>query len=155
MPLETEYKYLGIIEAEENLLTEVKYDATSPYLKRVKQVLKSKLSGPNKIQAINIYAVPVICYTAGIIPWTETEVAELDRKTRKTLTMYGAFHPKADADRLPRGKGGRGLKQVKVSIQAEKWSLNESVWNRKDSDPLIKAVWKANEECAVPCSKEA
>ena len=64
---------------------------------------------------------------------------------------------RTDVDRLylPRGKGGRSLKQVKASMQAEQWSLNEYVWNRKDSDPLIKAVWKANEESAIPCSKEA
>ena len=85
VPLETGYKYLGILRTEENLLTEVKYGATSLYLKRVKQVLKSKLSGPHKIQAINTYGVSVISYTAGILPWTETEVAELYRKKERYI----------------------------------------------------------------------
>ena len=87
VPLEPGYKYLGILQAEENLLTEVKYGSASLYLKRVKQVLKFTLSGPNKIQAINTYAVSVISCTAGIIPWTETEVAELDRKTRNVWSI--------------------------------------------------------------------
>ena len=39
------------------------------------------------------------------------ELAELDRKTRKLMTMYGAQLHKADVDRLylQRCEGGRGL----------------------------------------------
>ena len=45
---------------------------------------------------------------------------------------------------------------MKASIQAEKLlSLNEYVWNRKDSDLSVKAVWKANEESAIACSKKS
>ena len=127
--VETGYKYIEILQAYENMQTKVKEKASSLYLKRVKQVLKSKLNGPNKIQAINTYAMPVISYTGGIIQWTESEVAELDRKTRKTLTMYHALHPKSDVDRLylPRQMGGRGLKQVRATIHAEQQSLNKYI----------------------------
>ena len=43
--------------------------------------------------------------------WRRHELQGMDRKTRKLLTMYGAFHPKSDVDRLylPRAMGGRGL----------------------------------------------
>ena len=36
---------------------------------------------------------------------------EMDRKTKKIMTMNEEFHPKSDIVRLyvPRGKGGRGL----------------------------------------------
>ena len=46
--VETGYKYLGILQAHENMQTKVKEKASSLYLKRVKQVLKSKLNGPKK-----------------------------------------------------------------------------------------------------------
>ena len=63
-------------------------------------MLKSKLNGKNKINAINTWAVSVPRYGAGIIRWTKEELKSLDRMTRKVLTMNGAFHPKSDVDRL-------------------------------------------------------
>jgi hypothetical protein len=82
------YKYLGILQGQGNLQQEVKSKATHLYFKRVKQVLTSKLNSPNKIQAINTYAMPVLSYTGRVIEWTQSKVEELDRKTRKTLNMY-------------------------------------------------------------------
>ena len=147
--LEEGYKYLGILQAQENMQAEVKAKAKSLYLKRVKQVLKSKLNGANKIQAINMYAIPVMSYTGGVIKWTEAELTEMDRKTRKTLTMYKGLHPRSDVDRLylSRKMGGRGLKQVQSTIQAEKASLLKYI--SESSEPLLKAVWEAKPE-AVP-----
>ena len=63
-------------------------------------MLKSKLNGKNKINAINTWAVSVLRYRAGIIRWTKEELKTLDRTTRKVLTINGAFHPKSDVDRL-------------------------------------------------------
>jgi hypothetical protein len=51
-----EYEYLGI-----------KSNATHLSFKRVRQVLKSKLNGQNKIQAINTYGMPVLSYKGGVI----------------------------------------------------------------------------------------
>ena len=67
------------------------------------------MNGKNKIVAINIWAISVIRYGAGLINWNKEEVQKLDRKTRKMMTMYGALHPKSDVDRiyLPKEKGGR------------------------------------------------
>ena len=53
-----------------------------------------------------------------IINWTLQELAKLDTKTRKFLTMYKMYHPnKSDMDRLylPRTEGGRGLIQLELS----------------------------------------
>ena len=63
--------------------------------RRLKLVLKSKLNGKNKINAINTWAVSVLRHGAGIIGWTKQELKALDRTTRKVLTMNGAFHPKS------------------------------------------------------------
>ena len=50
-------------------------------------------------------------YGAGLINWMINELQQLDRKTRKKLTMYGAFHHKSNVNRLylTRQEGGRGL----------------------------------------------
>ena len=43
----------------------------------------------------------------------------LDRKTRKSFTIYGGFHPKTDIDRLytTRKDGGRGLIAIKECVE--------------------------------------
>ena len=63
-------------------------------------VLKSKLNGKNKIMAIHAWAVAVFKYGAGILQWKESELKDVDRKSRKTMKMYGALHPKSDVNRL-------------------------------------------------------
>lgn len=42
---------------------------------------------------------------------SDDELMELDRNTRKMMTMHGVLHPKSDVDRLylQKQKGGRGL----------------------------------------------
>ena len=62
--------------------------------------MKSKLNRRNKILAINMWAVVVLIYGAGIVKWTITELKALDRKSRKIITMHGIFHLKSDTDRL-------------------------------------------------------
>ena len=41
---------------------------------------------------------------------SDDELMELDRNTRKMMTMHGVLHPKSDMDRLylQKQKGGRG-----------------------------------------------
>ena len=89
----------------------MKNKVTTEYKRRLRQLLKSKLNGKNKIQAINIWAVDLLRYGARIIKWKVAELKKIDRTTRQTLTMYGAFHPKSDVDRLylKRKHGSRGL----------------------------------------------
>jgi hypothetical protein len=63
-------------------------------------VLKSELNARNKITATGALAVPVLRYSFGIINWRLEEIKQIDRKTRKTPTMYKMHHPKTDMDRL-------------------------------------------------------
>ena len=82
------------------------------YKRRLKLLLNTKLSGKNKIMAVNRWAVAILRYSAGIVEWrSDDELKELDRKTRKMMKMHGALHPKSDVDRLylQKQKGGRGL----------------------------------------------
>ncbi|KAF7649379.1 hypothetical protein LDENG_00142260 [Lucifuga dentata] len=75
------YKYLGIPQASGSHDEEARGSATAKYLQRVRQVLRSQLSGRNKTQAINMYTLPVIRYPAGIISWPQEEMDATDVKT--------------------------------------------------------------------------
>ena len=81
------------------------------YWRGLRLVLGTELSAKNKIQAIGSLAVPVLGYSFGNGNWHQEEQQNLDRKTRKLLTIHGQHHPKADIDRLyiPRKRGGGGL----------------------------------------------
>lgn len=69
-------------------------------IRGVLTILKSKLDGNNTITAINLRAVAVVRYTAAILKWRKDEMGDLERKTRKLLTMYRSFHRQGDVDRL-------------------------------------------------------
>ena len=56
-------------------------------------------STPGSYQLLDIENI-IIRYGAGIIEWTKEELKDMDRKTRKILTIYKCFHPRDDVDRL-------------------------------------------------------
>ena len=134
------YTYLGIIELDKIKETEMKEKITKEYKRRQKLILKSKLNGRNKVTAINTWAVAIFKYGAGIIQWKTSELKDLDRKSRKIMTMYGGLHPKSDADRLhvKRKDGSRGLISVERCIREEENSLGFYVANSEEN--LIRGV---------------
>ena len=76
---------------------EMKRQLKKEYKRRVKLILSSKLHGRNKVMAVNTWAVAMLRYGAGVLKWT-TE--ELEGKTGKVMTMYGALHRKSDINSL-------------------------------------------------------
>ena len=142
--LDETYKYLGILQADDIKHKQVKKKTSTEYNKRVRKILKSKLNGGNTIKAINSWAVPVVRYTAGIIDWTQAELEDMDRKTRKLMSAHHALHPQSDVDRLylPRKAGGRGLLQIKQTVEEEKRALNDYINN--STEYALKSV--SNEE---------
>ena len=68
------------------------------------------------------------------------ELEELDRRTRKLMTMYGVHHPKADVDRLylQRCEGGRGLLGLEDCVQVEVHSLEKYLSTSKEK--ILKEV---------------
>ena len=66
---ENGYTYLGILELDEIKEHEIKIKVTAEYKRRLRLILKSKLNGKNKIQAINTWAVTLLRDRAGIINW--------------------------------------------------------------------------------------
>ena len=115
------YKYLGIEEKDGIQHQQMKERLQQEYRRRLRMILKSELNAKNKITAIGALAVPVLRYSFGIINWRIEELKQIDRKTRKMLTMYKMHHPKADIDRLyvKRKEGGRGLMQVEAAYKAK------------------------------------
>ena len=71
------------------------------------------------------WAVAIFRYRTGLIPWEASELKKLDRKSRKTITMYKGLHLKRDIDRLyVKGKEGvRGFISVERCIREEENSL--------------------------------
>ena len=134
------YKYLGILEANDQKHEEMKDQRNKECIRRVRNILKSKSNGGNIILAINSRAVSIVRYGAGIISWTKMELEELDRRTRKLMTMYGVHHPKADVDRLylQRCEGGRSLLGLEDCAQVEVYSLEKPVSASKEK--ILKEV---------------
>ena len=79
------YKYLGVLEGAEIMVREMKEKVRKEYLRRVTLVAKSRLSAGNLMKAVNVWAVSVVRYTAGILDWTKGELEKMDVKTRKIL----------------------------------------------------------------------
>ena len=61
------YSYLDILELDEIKEQEMKIKVTAEYKRRLRLILKSKLNGKNKIQAINTWAIALLRYGAGVI----------------------------------------------------------------------------------------
>ena len=108
------YKYLGQEESVSYDQDINKEKVTKEYYKRVRKIWSSELYANNKGNAHNIFAIPVITPTFGILDWTKEELLAIDVKTRKILTTTGSFHLNSDVDRLycNRTKGGRGLNSL-------------------------------------------
>ena len=123
------YKYLGVLEADGLMTKKMKRIVQNEYLRRVKKVARSRLYARSLISSINVWAVSVVRYTAGILDWKEKELQALDVKTRKILTTNGAFHMRSSVDRLylKRQEGGRGLMSVEECVRKEELGLHEYV----------------------------
>jgi hypothetical protein len=151
-----EYKYLGIVQGQENLQQEVKSKATHLYFKSVKQVCKAKLNGRNKIQANNSYATPVLSYTERVIEWTQSEVEELDRKNRKTRACtqdlipntHRLYHVPTTTERWTRTARSEG------NSTGRKARFGPIPVEKKGFRTPLKAVWDAKGTVMPPDTKE-
>ena len=128
------YRYLGILELDKIKENEMKEVFRREYLRRVNLVMKSKLNGKNKIMAINTWAVSLMRYGAGILKWNKNELQQIDRKTRKVMTINKGLHPRSDVARIyvSRKRGGRGLQSCEHCVRGEENSLNWYIKNSKE-----------------------
>ena len=138
------YKYLGILELDKFKEREMKDIFRTEYLRRFKLVMKSQLNGKNKIKAANTWAVSLMRYEAGTIKWNKEELQEIDRKSRKIMTMNKELHPRSYVARIcvPREKGGRGLISCESCVGREENNLNWYVRNSEEA--LLRKVGDSN-----------
>ena len=112
----------------------MKAEFVREYKRRIRLILISKLTGKNKIKALNSWAVGIMRYGAGMLEWRVDEIKELDRKTQKLLAMHKGLHPKSDIDRLyvSRKEGERGLMSCESIIRSGEnnlgWYLLIKLW---------------------------
>ena len=74
-------------------------------------------------------------YGAGTVKRNKEELQEIDRKSRKIMTMNKELHPRSDVARiyLPRKKGGRGLISCESCVRREENSLSWYVRNSEEA----------------------
>ena len=110
----------------------------------MRKVWNSQLNASNKTIAHNVFAVPVLTPTIGILDWSKEEVQQLDIKTRKTMAMAGSLHKRSDIERLytPRKQGGRGLTSVEDIFTSRTVSLATHIENNKDRNPFLQKVYE-------------
>jgi hypothetical protein len=63
-------------------------------------VLKSEMKAKNQITAIAALAAPVLRCRFGVVNWRLEEIRNIERKTRKKLTMYKMHNSETGIDRL-------------------------------------------------------
>ena len=142
------YKYLGILEADSIKQEEMKGQIKKESTRSVKNILKSKLNGWNIISTINSKSVSIVKSGAVIICCTKMKLEELDRKTRKLVTMEGAQQPIAAIDGLylQRCDGGGGLIGQEDCVQVEVDSLSTlEMYLSSSNEKMLKTITSMEE----------
>lgn len=57
------------------------------------------MTGRNTVKAINTWAIPVICYTAGIVDWAQAEL-DADCKSKKMYENTSCSTPHKMAENM-------------------------------------------------------
>ncbi|XP_045466652.1 uncharacterized protein LOC123675347 [Harmonia axyridis] len=112
-------------------------------------LLKSKLNARSLFTAINIWAMPTITYSFGILTWSTTELKEMDRAIRSLLTQSGVHHPHSSVIRLylPRHQGGRGLLSLEDVHKENIKSLRKYFLQR--NSPFLRAIGEADQHLSA------
>ena len=92
------YKYLGLVEADEVMVNEMKDEVKKQHYRRVRKVVETKLNSGNVFKAINTWAVSVVRYSVAFLGLSRLQLGEINRRIRKLLTMHNGFHPKSNVD---------------------------------------------------------
>ena len=86
---ERRYKYLGVNEGDGIQHAKIKGKIRKQHYRRIRIVTKSELNAVNRVEAIN---TPLVAYSFNIVDWKMEDLRQLDRKTRKLLTLQRTHH---------------------------------------------------------------
>ena len=150
------YKYLGQDEAVGFASPLNKEKATKEYHRRVRKIWESELYAKHKVIAHNIFAVPILSPTFGILNWAKDELEKIDIQTRKLLSLNGSFHVNSDVDRLYtlRSLGGRGLNSVIDIYISRLISLSVYIKQAAQKHQFIKLVMEHETNSLLRVSNE-
>ena len=78
----------------------------------------TKLYCRKLIKGISTRSVSLIRYSGPFLKWTKEEFKQMNKRTRKLMTMHKALHPRNDVDRfyVSRKEGGRRLSSIEDSV---------------------------------------
>ena len=70
------------------------------------------------MDGINTCVDPLVRYSGLFLKWTRERFKQIDKITKKTMTMHKALHPRDDFDRLfvARRERGSGLTTMEESV---------------------------------------
>ena len=150
------YKYLGLDEDISYKGELNKERVAKEYFTRIRKIWNSELYAKNKVQAHNVFAVPVLTGTFGVLDWTKDEISNIDIKTRKLLTCTGNFHRNSNVDRLytTRDNGGRGLNSVYDVFITRLLSLIEHLNTAANSHKFLNLVLNHEKDRLVRVTHE-
>lgn len=142
MEKEEAYKYLGYLQARGIEIKIAKQQIKQDIGKRTSLIMKTELNAANKIKAINTFAISVLQYSFGVIPWTHTEIEELEREIRVKATKYRMHHPRSSKIRfhLPRKDGGRGIADLQQRIKTEENKLRKYFSDKASTSSLHRSI---------------
>ena len=107
------------------------------YLRRIRKLLETKLSGRNLIKGLNTWAVSLIRYSRPFVKLTGEELKQMDQRTRKLKTLHKAIHLRDDVHRLYAKEGGGGLTSIEDSVDA---SLQLEEYIEKHEEGMVRAI---------------
>ena len=107
----------------------------------------SGLNGKNMMKAVNTYAMPVLVYSFGVIHWSDTDMEESQRVTRKVLTKYRHHHPKAAVERtmIARIDGGRGIIDVMELRDRQIHNMRKYFHERMKENTFIQKIVRSDD----------
>ena len=86
------YKYLEMLEVDTTKQQEIKEKIKKEYLRRTRKLLETKLYCRNHIKGINTWVVALVRYSGPFLKWTREELKQMDKRTRKLITMHKVLH---------------------------------------------------------------
>ena len=136
------YKYLGFHQNLTINNRQSKQQLECLFRKRLHKILETELISKNKVKAINSWCILVLTFSFGVVHWSQTDLENLNRIVRTSLTKYRMHHPKAAVERLyiPRKAGGRGLLDLRALCNRQVTGLKKYFLAKAHMYPLHKAI---------------
>ena len=89
------YRYLGVAQRFGADLGKTRQGVEKEYVTRIREIWGSRIDERGKIKAQNMWGTEVLRHSLGTVDWTQSNVKELDRATRRIMRQcqvhqYGA-----------------------------------------------------------------